>query len=587
MDGNTATPCSDNPTVTHGPEQWGRSFLKSYVVPQLAPLTAAAMAEYSECVGAWRLDAAQRAARHDDARFRRLVEIIDDRLRLIMMRYNRRIAFNITRALRSHELLALVPVSGAGPNFFAHALIRASRAIAQHGERQTSVQVGDTTVVQVTVEEMEQLTTGFPRDLARICALAVLRYEAENGHRRAGKGMRLAPATREIHWRFEPDPPLEAAITAYDERAASAPRLGGTHGDGPAEVAWPVLMVCQEPIRVTYPPAGAEYTSWSYLMNVRDVSGRAAQLEGLAEEFRTEYSLDIADFLTICHVLKELVLHRTGWRELDPVYPKRGIVMRSALRKRDKRLATAPGYLYTVMSEGVLRAPRDVWIDMLSGAAGHHAAETFIERFTSGAQHSHLLLPALFHDLEPNSLVLDLLLADEFFDLCRHALLAGRDGETGKAKGKWFEDYARRRLVERLGLDRSRIPIDPNTQLRKLGLGDGEVDFCFLVHTTLVHVQLKSWSRNHAYHRGEFKAVSSRLSKLHKILERNDEYGRKLLTAVPQADSVVTFVCVPAPEYVPPDPFFHLGIVPRVLTPDELADVIESAAKWSQVVPRR
>jgi hypothetical protein len=130
---------------------------------------------------------------------------------------------------------------------------------------------------------------------------------------------------------------------------------------------------------------------------------------------------------------------------------------RSRLRTDDPRLVSAPTYLHEVLSEGSLRASRSDWSDTLSKAyydnhqsASPAAIDTFLKVFTSSAARNdpRLLQPALFHELERNTLVLDLARAEDFVDLCFYALItdsdrADHDSMKGGSRGKRFETYAR------------------------------------------------------------------------------------------------------------------------------------------------
>jgi hypothetical protein len=252
---------------------------------------------------------------------------------------------------------------------------------------------------------------------------------------------------------------------------------------------------------ISYPALGTTHTTHSFLLAVEDVSARVARLRIFGDEFHEVFGLHLDDFLRMCERLTSAIVHQNALLELDEAREtRRGLVCTSGLRPREPRAGTAPRHLLTIMSEGVLRAPPAAWRTTLGGE--EDVADAFLTRFTATAGHNATdLAPALFHDLEPNSLVLDLLRLDDFFDLCLLSILAGRDGAAGKTKGKLFEQDARRTLTEGLGLSSSDSPAVPNPKLDNLGLGAGKIDFCFVKDTTLMHVQMKSWSRSAAYQR--------------------------------------------------------------------------------------
>jgi hypothetical protein len=566
------------------------------------------MAEYDAFLALWYRDAGQRDAQYDTQRFARLLEIIDGRLDLLLSRYSRRVVFNISRTIRPDEVRVLLARPDDRPEFFPSITHVVTQAIVCFGQRRESTRLEGATVVYVSAAEYADLAERLPGDLARVYALAALRLNAEIGLRGAGKGLRLAelPARRRPHtpeWEFALDPALQRAMADYDERRI---RSGATVTGMPAEedlttssLIWPTLGVGTVPVTVEYPAARLAYTSHTYLLTGKDVAMRLAQLADTAAEFEKTFGLALDDFVKVCWAMSWSIWRATGAFELDPVgvHDDR-LVFRSKLPAKDPRLASAPTQLRSLLAEGVLRAPRETWLETLSRdyEDGSHGApvsavNAFIAAFTTGTERDvRALRPVLFHDLEPNSLVLDLTMADQFFDFCFSAVHAGSGGgAAGRIRGKHFEAHARTVLMRRLGLTERDLPIPANYKLRKAGLPDSDVDFCFLVGSVLIHLDMKSWCRPVGYHRGDFWAVQKRLKELSGVLDGQlDPRGRVLLDFLrgrgAVVDTVVNLLCVADVEYLPPDPKYFYGDIPRVLTPDEIVELVTDPVRWDRLI---
>jgi hypothetical protein len=269
---------------------------------------------------------------------------------------------------------------------------------------------------------------------------------------------------------------------------------------------------------------------------------------------------------------------------------------RSRLCAGDPRLDIAPSYLHEVLSEGSLRASRADWLDTLSKPyySGHEPADaaaidSFISAFTSSADNDpHMLQPVLFHELGPDTLLFDMVLATDFVDFCYRSLNVGRSGVEGKIRGRQFEEFARHVLCTQLHLTPP-FPVPPGYKLNKSGLKDNEVDFCFFRRNVLVHIDMKSFCRNIDYHRGTHKAVRNRISNVIRQLQEHVEpRGEQLRLLLQQrghqVDTVVNLLCVADVEYVPPGPQLRYGDAPRVLTAEEISRLIADRKRWNDVV---
>jgi hypothetical protein len=556
--------------------------------------------------------------RWDAERFTLLQDIVEGRLHMILHGYNRRILFNVVRSVQPDELRWMLGAPDPEREMAAGVTAILTRAIIWFAQPQVAHRLPDGAGIRLTEDELTQLS-GLPEQLARLFALSVLTHNAEAAFRGASKGLQLKldqigrPAEPEITsvdnergWAWEPDPELMTAMAEYDARRrrtdATVTGLPATQALQRGGVFWLAAGIYDLPLTVTY-ANGQEHTTRHFMVRPVDISARLKHLAALDAQFAVTFGLSVEAFGRICQSLAGSVFRLAALEELElrPMHGGRQRT-RSRLRTDDPRLDSAPTYLHEVLSEGSLRASRSDWSDTLSKAyydnhksASPAAIDTFLKVFTSSAARNdpRLLQPALFHELERNTLVLDLARAKDFVDLCFYALIthsdrADPDSMKGRTRGKRFETYAREVLCTRLGLTPP-FPVDPGYKLAKAGLSDGEVDFCFLRDTVLVHIDMKAWRRNIDYHRGVHQAVRNRVDnvtrQLRKQVEpRGEELRRLLQERGLRIDTVVNLLCVADAEYIPPGPKLRYGGIPRVLTAEEIADLILNRSRWKTVL---
>lgn len=593
---------------TELPQQWARHFIAEHMLGQMDQLQHIAFDEYWSFARLWIIDPSQRACQFDTQRLLRLMEISDDRSALLLQPYDRRLVFNVFRALLPDELNALLFLAPA--DFLTHSrmLIGMSRAIAWYGTRRDSLNLEGSTVVTITQGEWRQIALHLPQDIARLYGLAALRITAESAFRRAGKGARLRPlkplrpGQEGSLFEFETDSALDSAIGEYDHRrwetGGAVAGLAAPSNLRSADWTWPTVGFCESPVTVAYPRLKLSHRTQTFMLYPVDVTRRMAQLADYPSEFEATFGLELEEFRQICELLALTIWHLTGYWELRlDEHSVEEFRLESSLSPTDPRSASAPGYLRDVLFQALLRAPKSTWKSTLSVAhpitgerAQAGAIARFLEAFTARVGRDPLALqPTLFFDLEENSLTLDLTLSKQFFDLCFHAISVGRGGETGRRRGRQFEEQARKELIEGLSLASDQLPLAPNFKLRKAGLNDGEVDFCFVMGSTLVHLDMKSYVRQVSYHMGDHRAVRNRLKEVAERLRKQvDPRGFILLEHFRgqgrQLDTVVNLLCVADVEFVPMAAALRYGSVSRVLTPSEIVELSQDKSRWQEVV---
>jgi hypothetical protein len=601
-----------------GQSRWGRLVLQEIVLPELPRLQQIAHKEYKWMIRKWRKHPAQTAItldaeRFDAERFSLLQELCVGRLQMLLHGSDRRVLFNTARSFQPDELRRLLGTPDPDRLLISYITGLSTRSIVRYAESRAARRLSSRPGIRLTPAEVNHLSDELPEQLARLFALCALTSQAENAFRGAGKGMRLQldadgrPVEPEpgspdsgVGWAWVPDPKLMAAVNEYDARRrrtdGSVAGLPAPETFGEDCIVWLTAGIYDLPLTMTYPD-GQKHTTQHFMVRLRDISARLQQLADLDAQFTAEFGLSVDAFGRICKSLAQSVLRLAAIDAVRLSPERRGRQHASCrLRRDDPRLETAPAYLHEVLSEGSLRASRAHWLDTLSKPyyAGHKAADStaidsFLSAFTSSPDNDpYMLRPVLFHEIGRDTLLFDLVLATDFVDLCYRSLNVGRKGAEGQMRGRQFEKYARHVLCTQLGL-KPPFPVPPGYKLNKAGLNDTEVDFCFFRSNVLVHIDMKSFCRNLNYHRGVYKAVRNRISDVTKQLRdevepRGEQLRYLLQQRGYQVDTVVNLLCVADVEYVPPGPQLRYGDTPRVLTAEEIAQLIADRSRWNDMV---
>jgi hypothetical protein len=197
------------------------------------------------------------------------------------------------------------------------------------------------------------------------------------------------------------------------------------------------------------------------------------------------------------------------------------------------------------------------------------------------------LRPQLFFEVDRGHLSLDLIHCVDFLELCLRAATAG-DGSVGNERGALFEEQARQRIRSGLRLTPEHEPWPANAHVpERSDLGD--VDYCFTAGKVLVVLDMKSWQRTVAYHRGNFHAVNNRQkdlveNHLYKLEVRAEALLQTLKRQGLALDVAASFLCVATVEYVSPSyPQLCYRRLPRVLTPDEIVNLAANHSRMNRL----
>jgi len=575
--------------------------VEQLILPDLPRLQAVAADEYTIVLRLWRADRDVRSAEFNTDRFERLQALADGRLQLRLHGQSRRIMFNLLRSLSQAELRFLVGGPGLDGQAISQILIEATRAIVEYGQWGTAERTPGQPI-RLTDEEQASLAEPGLEILARVIVLAAVRVQAQIAYRWAGKGMqlRLDPSGRpmldDASWVWEPNPELRAAMEEYDARRQATSwatptglPVRGRHVWQAGAFPWLTVGLSSVPVRVRYPRLNREHTTYGHMIHSVNIAERLAHLADWDHEFTATFGLGTAALRRVCRALADAVDSNLALNQLKVADATDGIVpLTSELADAS---CLAPEYLHEVLAEGSLRAPKKLWIETLTTPRSKAdeppsiaEVNAFIRAFTSnvgGLQRE--LRPRLFHELERQTLLLDLCAATEFVDLCYLAVVQGKDG-----RGKAFERYARQLITERLGLVPP-FPFPPGLKLAKLGREDDEIDFCFRRGNVLVNIDMKAKTRSLDIHRGARNPVRNRVSDFEEaLLCRVEPRGQVLADLLRErgepVDAVVSLLCTADVEYVPPKPSLRYGGIPRLLTADEIVDLILDPDRWARVV---
>ena len=556
---------------------------------------------------AWANDSVHLREAYDTERFGRLREIAEDAMLAIAAKYSAR---HLLHAVRSLPLPVLVQTVGGTleeieGQFFGDVLAAATAAAVRAGRRVRARQFSaDWTALEVTAGEWAELRRALPEDVSRLLVAACLRVNAARAYRMAGKGMHLNPlpsssdmaAGRAVpDWSFSPNHRVARAIDLYMRRRKAAPGVGGMHAEtGGTSYGWMELVVPQGPLTMQFPALGRSSTTYGYFWRPMPSSGWFDVLTAFSPQLSEVFGLDSQALQAICSWLATAIVRQAALDTLLDDAEAAPLVLTFGLQPHDSRAVTAMRVLNDLHGQGLLRSTRSEWINMFADACNQagcpdpqQQANAFVEAFTARPDHQlgpewPDLRPHLFYEVDDGRLTLDLLTCESFLQFCFRAISAG-DDKPGNARGSLFEDQARQRIRSGLHLDPTQEPVRANTHLPgRKQLGD--VDHCFTIGRTLIMLDMKSWQRTVAYHRGDYLAIDNRHKDLVKLLAKVERRAAALLEILRPVqsglDTACSFLCVPDAEYISPDyPQLWYRGLPRVLTPDEIVTLAASTTK--------
>jgi hypothetical protein len=315
-------------------------------------------------------------------------------------------------------------------------------------------------------------------------------------------------------------------------------------------------------------------------------------VEAFPDECRTRLGWDPKVFGDLCDALALTLRREACYDRLLPIVGRKNIAYDCDLT-RDPRKKSSPKVIHSLNGKAIVVFLESHLTSALSkqlfrrGYQMKNAttlASQFVRRFCGLPEIHHSFEPILFVALSGKRIGVDLILMQEFHELCSRKLIC-TGGAAGERKGAMFEEFAREFIERELKLSKYSIPIEPNTEMRKLVPGPidyGDIDFAFMIGTTLVHLDMKSSCRKPAEFRGDYHAIVNRADELRKKMQnrvepRGEQLGEYLRGRGVCVEAILNFLCVGVVEYIPPG-FVELryGDAPRAVTPGELVSTIRN-----------
>jgi hypothetical protein len=407
---------------------------------------------------------------------------------------------------------------------------------------------------------------------------------------------------------FEDDPELQFCAQQYDERRRSEGLgvSGFPSADEPFDAPgvgsrlwWTLIKLPPEnrltvQINLGQPPNNRMVIqTTSYLAFPVKADLQYQLLEAFPDECRSRLGFDPKTLSDLCDALAMTLWRQSCYDRLLPILGERFAY--DCDLSIDPRRKTGPRTIHAINGKAIAVFLESRLVEHLSqqlagnGYASKDAralAGKFVKQFSRLPAIAHALEPILFVPLEGKRLGVDLLHMREYHELCCRVVLSG-DGSLGDRKGGLFEEMARSFITRALQLPKSALPVQPNTEMRKLVPGTldyGDVDFAFMVGSTLVHLDMKSSCRSPAEFRGDYHAVNDRAKDLRdKMVKRVEPRGNQLAAYLraggKDVQAIVNLLCVGIVEYIPPGfPELRYGNIPRALTPHELVCLIQDGS---------
>ena len=607
------------------------SFLEDHVRPRVNEMRSAYMREYAEIYHEWASSLLVRSGDDAPAKCLQFVEIADRHQREIASRYPRRF---LVQAIRTIPLRVVRLMSqGLDDQTLLDVIRLATKCAVISANRvrddMICTEEGQHSLL-VTPEELQNITEDLAGYLARFLGATYARIVGSQAFRSAGKGGRLRDPTpvsedvwaifdkREINGIiivpcpvFERNEGLGRSIAEYDERRRRAQVMGSSglafapHRLDSGGTGWLTVGIVGEAysdqaVEIYFPRPDLTITSDSYLVLPEGQASRYRTLSAFADLFPDRLGVSYEAFRCGCEAVAALVMEQTGLRHIDePTLTSSGLRFQCMAPLTNENAFKAAGFIYELFARAALRGPRASYVDHISRALAANGipearvvAETFIGRFTwpskVDASLDDPLNPALFFAVDPKTLMLDVLLMQEFFENCLRTLTCG-DGEPANRRAATFEQQCRDTLTDLLCLRPEDVPFPPNQNVVVLGKNYGDVDFDFVRNGILINLEMKSWQRSTKYFRGDPNAIANRINVITaQLMDKAEPRGLALLNFLKAKGlnlrGVITLACVASVEYVPPSPHpLRYGKVPRVLIAEEIAEIVNDRDRLEEL----
>jgi hypothetical protein len=598
------------------------NWLEEHIRPNLLGARREFIREYLRLFSEWSRFHAQAARIEDQESLSRFVERAEQALREIASGKPARLWLSVVRSL---PLQVVALITGVSDTQELGGLVKvASAAACRYGDLHPGMTEGRNGL-GVTLEWLESFKQNLPVDVPRFFGAAHAWQCARMAYRAAGKGARLKePPTIDAEEcrvaldglradaimivpsvEFSNYDEIAPSLDEYDRRSLTAGAAGITGllfdsgapivGEAVVPTWWHVVGWSPEhslSARIYYPRQDLTLTTISYWPIAVELSAHLAPLVPFAGLMPERLGMRFDGFRACCAAVGATLHYQTGIGNLELLSKSDGAWWFRAEHPTIESEVLSASFLFSVMHRGYLRAPTRSWRNALTELVAKEGlgdaeqlVEVFLSRFTRVSTLDADLEPSLFVPTDTETLVLDLLIAGEFFDFCLRKLTTIDDSPLKTARrGAQFEQAAWEYLSQKLSVD---LAVDLNKRLRA-GAVRGEIDIAFFVRDVLVVLECKSWQKTLGYFRGDRSAVLRRQEELRRVVEGQIPRNVELLVdhlKLQTSMDVVSFVCVAGPEFVMREyEGLWFGGTPRVLTPEQLVSLISDQRRWTEVL---
>lgn len=604
---------------------------EDFVRSRLADARRAAARAWAATLGGWAESEAVTQADYDTERIERLIERAWSASCGCFRAWDPRFALQAVRTLP----LSIVALIGQCPydRLYVLNLLRLLTAAAlASGERWPRGEDVGRDWIALTTEQWRAVTDRLPEALGGAIGAGQLLYQAQVWYRWAGKGKRIqrmpspfssVDEQRIAAWSgdgilllpdlgLEDRPEIDWAVATYERRKAAAE--GGFYAAGmlqPTQVKadsaryrfWNVGIpdAYAVPLPIYIPPLDITVSAPNYYP-VADW-GLEAWLDLLRpfEPFLyARTGLDRNQLFLGLRAVSLVVEQQTqcAWLRLGSWRGKQALVLASP--DKAEPLRDVVEHLASLSLRGMLRNRLATFrasivceLQGLGSNEAEHIADAMLAVFSGVPTHRGLPKPILFLIPDELTCILDLSRWSDFKSGLLAWVTSGEDSKgvtdmKGNLRGTYFEEQTRKALIAGLRLDAEAIPWQPNTNVREGDKNLGDVDFCFLSHGILIHLDMKSWQRKDAYHIGHFNAIQNRQAYLEDLLDKLDRRGavlrRRLSDRGLQLEGVVNLLVVAFPEYLAPDrPKLWYEREPRVVTVEEVIVLVNDGGRLGAI----
>lgn len=565
-------------------------------------------------------------ARPDFEKVRELATLAERPLAASLGQVDRRLLFGILRDL---PLRWIAKVTGSDESPMTMQLIRmATKSVLSHaasGKIQVRETRPGTTALFIDPQEASALMKQLPFVMGGLLGTSIAQMECYNASRVVAQGAKIEeqsppfPSLRAMlsdrliakeapKMRLAIGPQLEASLRSIlgRRKALETSSISGLQVEFETEQdfeAWRWWTLGIPTLRGRWP---ARHDLWipqaelgllqtSYVIQPVSLQPIVRELELFEARFADTLGISFADLEWFTEGLFRLVALHSGAYAISESIEVSELHTRSVIDPLglvdDPEIALKDAH--DVWNRGAIRNSRTWFIETLfrvmDGERDRNAIDRLIRKFTSTEHLRDWFQPWTFYEMNSEMIVLDLFEFADFHDRVLSVVSATIQGQ-GDLRGDVFEHRCTQRILDAVGLSLSDPRVIRSHQMKFRERNYGDVDLAVVSGEVLINIDMKSRQKDFKYFYGGPETVRNRQSSLVRALEdkvtirgeklstvlNNEQLAKSRGLSPANITATYSFLCVAGPEFLARDePALWYGDVPRVLTPEELADLIK------------